>query len=104
MSAITRLLWPALALAMLAGCATAPPAPVTATTWVKPIQVSCQTDAMSEQPCITQARQQCADPAVNTIQLVLAKPATAAVDQYQKEIYDYQATYTCDGQGVASAE
>lgn len=104
MSATTRLLWPALLLAMLAGCATSPPAPVAATRSVKPIQVSCQTDALSEQPCIAQARQQCADPAIDTIHLVLAKPVTTGVDQYRKEIYDYRATYTCNGQGVASTE
>lgn len=97
-----RLLWPALTLAMLAGCATTPPAPVAAATPAAPIQVSCQTDALSDQPCIAQARQKCPDPTIDTIHLVLAKPVTTGVGQYEKQIYDYRATYSCPGQKIAS--
>jgi hypothetical protein len=102
MSATTRLLWPALTLAMLAGCAAAPPAPMASVTPVAAINVSCQTDALSDQPCIAQARQKCSDATVDTIHLVLAKPVTTGVEQYRKEVYDYRATYTCPGQNVAS--
>lgn len=102
MSATTRLLWPALMLAMLAGCATSPTTTMAPVTPVAAINVSCQTDALSDQPCIAQARRTCSDAAVDTIHLVLAKPVTTGVEQYQKQVFDYQATYTCPGQAIAS--
>lgn len=104
MSRSPRLLWPSLTLALLAGCATTPPARVAAATPVAPIQVSCQTDALSEQPCIAQARQRCPNPTIDTIHLVLAKPATTSVDQYETQVYDYRATYMCKEPGAVAAE
>lgn len=95
MSAVTRFLSHAFLPAILAGCASTPPAPVVATAPPAPIAVSCQTDALSDQPCIAAARQACPDAAVDTIRLVLAKPAEATAEPYGRQLYDYQATYTC---------
>jgi hypothetical protein len=91
-------------LAMLAGCAATPPTPIAEATPAAAIQVSCQTDALSEQPCIAQARRKCPDPTIDTIHLVLAKPVTTGTEQYEKQVYDYRATYTCREPGVVSAE
>ena len=91
-----RFLGIAIAPAWLAACATSSPPPVAVVTHhVAPIAVSCTTDAMTEQPCIAQARESCQSPQVDTIHLVLATPVTTGVDQHGKSSYQYRATYTC---------
>ncbi|KAF1004976.1 MAG: hypothetical protein GAK28_03603 [Luteibacter sp.] len=81
---------------LLAACAaTSPPEVAVTRPTVAPIAVSCTTDAMTEEPCIAQARESCASPAVDTIHLVLATPVTLGVEQHTKASYQYRATYTC---------
>lgn len=76
----------------LAACTT-PPARVAGTS--PPIAVSCTTDALSEQPCIAEARQQCASPKVESIRMVAATPVTTGVDQHAVSSYQYRVTYSC---------
>jgi Flp pilus assembly protein TadD len=99
-----RLVWSTIALMALAGCAIAPSAPTNvAITPAAPIAVSCQTDAITDQPCIAMARKRCGSPNVDTIRLVLAKQVPADAQNTPKTVYEYQATYTCPGQRVADA-
>jgi len=95
-------LLPMLALLSLAGCAITQ-APVAEVAPVAPIAVSCTENALSEQPCIAQARQKCASPEVDTIRLVLATPVAMEGGNYTKQRYDYHATYRCP-ESVTSAE
>lgn len=85
-------LWPALALAFLAGCATAPREPAVAANHVA-VAVSCKTDALTDQPCIAMAQQTCPDAAVDTIRMVFAKLGTEK--DHPATTYDYRATYSC---------
>jgi Flp pilus assembly protein TadD len=103
MNIAVRLVWPTVALLALAGCASAPTAPVSvAAAPVAPIAVSCQTDAITDQPCIAAARKRCSAPTVDTIRLVLAKQVPADAQDAQKTVYEYQATYACPAQPVAT--
>lgn len=103
MNVTSRLVWSTVALLALAGCATAPNAPVNvAAAPVAPIAVSCQTDAITDQPCISMARARCSAPTVDTIRLVLAKQVPADAQDTQKTVYEYQATYACPAQPVAT--
>jgi hypothetical protein len=103
MNVTYRLVWPTVALMVLAGCATAPSTlPDVATAPVAPIAVSCQTDTITDQPCIAMARKRCSAPTVDTIRLVLARQVPAEAQDAPKSVYEYQATYTCPGQPVAS--
>jgi Flp pilus assembly protein TadD len=97
--------WPTAALlaVALAGCASAP-VEVAAAPPAAPIAVSCQTDSITDQPCIAMARKCCSEPAVDTIRLVLAKQIPADAQTTPKSVYEYQATYTCPGQPIASTE
>jgi len=95
-----RLLWPTVALLALAGCA-AVPTEVASAPPVAPIAVSCQTDAISDQPCVAMARKRCSAPTVDTIRLVLARQVPADAQDTPKTVYEYQATYTCPAQPVA---
>jgi Flp pilus assembly protein TadD len=99
-----RFLWPTAALLALAlaGCASAPPE-VAASAPVAPIAVSCQTDAITDQPCIAMARKRCSAPSVDTIRLVLARQVPADAQDTPKTVYEYQATYRCAAQPVAEA-
>lgn len=82
--------------ALLAACTASSPPEVAATRPVTaPIAVSCTTDAMTEEPCIAQARESCPSPTVDTIHLVLATPVTLGVEQHTKASYQYRATYNC---------
>ena len=100
----SRVLYAALPLASLVGCASTP-APVAVAPSVASIAVSCTEDALSDAPCVAMARRQCREPQVDTIQLVLAKPVAIPVAEgtYTKERYDYRATYTCP-QSVTSPD
>jgi hypothetical protein len=100
MSVRIHLVWPTAALLALAGCATAP-TEVAASPPVAPIAVSCQTDAITDQPCVAMARKRCGAPTVDTIHLVLAKQVPADAQDTPKTVYEYQATYTCPAQPVA---
>jgi Flp pilus assembly protein TadD len=100
MNVTFRLVCSAVALLALAGCASAP-AEVASSPPVAPIAVSCQTDAITDQPCIAMARKRCSAPAVDTIRLVLAKQVPADAQDTPKSVYEYQATYTCPAQPVA---
>lgn len=100
MNVTFRLLWPTVALLALAGCAAAP-TEVASAPPVAPIAVSCQTDAISDQPCVAMARKRCSAPTVDTIRLVLAKQVPADAQDTPKTVYEYQATYTCPAQPVA---
>jgi hypothetical protein len=100
MSVRIHLVWPTAALLALAGCATAP-TEVAASPPVAPIAVSCQTDAITDQPCVAMARKRCGAPTVDTIHLVLAKQVPADAQDASKTVYEYQATYTCPAQPVA---
>jgi hypothetical protein len=102
MSVRIHLVWPTAALLALAGCATAP-TEVAASPPIAPIAVSCQTDAITDQPCIATARKRCSAPTVDTIHLVLAKQVPADAQDTPKTVYEYQATYTCPAQPVATA-
>lgn len=97
-----RFLCPALALVLLAGCASTT-TPVAESRPIAPIAVSCTEDALSESPCIAMARQKCTEPEVDTIQLVLATPVTMEGGGYTKQRYDYRATYSCPA-SVTSAD
>ena len=101
MNVTSRLVWPTFALLALGGCASAPTEVVTAPP-VAPIAVSCQTDAITDQPCIAMARQRCSSPAVDTIRLVLARQIPADAQDTPKTVYEYQATYNCTAQPVAT--
>lgn len=103
MNVTSRLVGSTVALLMLAGCASAPTAPANvAAAPVAPIAVSCQTDAITDQPCISMARARCSAPIVDTIRLVLAKQVPADAQDTQKTVYEYQATYACPAQPVAT--
>jgi len=99
MSVPIRLAWPTAVMLAMAGCASAPE-PVAVT--VAPIAVSCQTDAITDQPCIAMARKRCSAPTVDTIRLVLAKQVPADAQTTPKTVYEYQATYACPEQPVAA--
>ncbi|MET0937327.1 MAG: hypothetical protein ABWX83_15135 [Luteibacter sp.] len=101
MSVTHRLLCPAIAVVGLAGCATAP-APVAVVSPPATIAVSCETDSLTDHPCLDAARKRCPTPAVDTIHLVLAKQVPAEAQPAPKAVYEYQATYNCPGQRVAS--
>ena len=94
MNGMHRLLWPALLLASLTGCALAP-RPVAVAATPVPIAVSCKTDSMTDEPCLAMARQACPQAAVDTIHLVLAKTDGGA--EHPGKTYDYRATYSCFG-------
>lgn len=100
MSVTIRLVWPTVALLALTGCATAP-AEVASAPPAAPIAVSCQTDAITDQPCVAMARKRCSAPTVDTIRLVLAKRIPAYAQDTPKTVYEYQATYNCPSQPVA---
>jgi len=100
MNVIFRLVWSTVALLALAGCTTAP-TEVASAPPVAPIAVSCQTDAITDQPCISMARKRCSAPAVDTIRLVLARQVPADAQDTPKTVYEYQATYNCTTQPVA---
>ena len=100
MSVPIRLAWPTAVMLAMAGCASAPE-PVAVTPTVAPIAVSCQTDAITDQPCISMARKRCSAPAVDTIRLVLARQVPADAQDTPKTVYEYQATYNCTTQPVA---
>lgn len=102
MSAATRLLWPAFAIVALAGCAS-DPTPLVVVPPPAPIAVACQTDSLTDHPCLDAARKECPTPAVDTIHLVLAKQIPVEAQPSPKIIYEYQATYNCPGQRVASS-
>jgi len=101
MSVPIRLAWPTAVMLAMAGCASAPE-PVAVTPTVAPIAVSCQTDAITDQPCIAMARKRCSAPTVDTIRLVLAKQVPADAQTTPKTVYEYQATYACPEQPVAA--
>lgn len=93
-----RILCPAMLLAILAGCASSPPATVAALPATAGIAVSCTENAITDTPCIDSARRDCSRPAVDTIHLVLADPGAA------KPAYQYRATYVCPvSSGVVAA-
>ncbi|MGF6494638.1 type IV pilus biogenesis protein CpaD/CtpE [Luteibacter sp. 621] len=92
-----KALCPALALAALAGCASAPPAQVTVVPKQGPIAVSCTEDAISDTPCLAAARRDCPRAAVDTLHLVLAK------QDGDKASYQYRATYFCPSTSEAVA-
>lgn len=96
-----HLMGPAAAVLALAGCVTAPPEVAVIPT-VAPIAVSCQTDAITDQPCIAMARKRCSAPTVDTIRLVLAKQVPADAQTTPKTVYEYQAAYACPEQPVAT--
>lgn len=104
MSVTLRHVWPTVALLALGGCATAPTTEIAVTPPVAPIAVSCQTDAITDQPCIAMARKRCSTPTVDTIRLVLARQVPADAQNAPKSVYEYQATYTCPGQRVAASD
>lgn len=103
MNVTFRLVWSTVALLALAGCASTPGATTNvAAVPVAPIAVSCQSDAITDQPCIAAARKRCSAPSVDTIRLVLAKQVPADAQDTPKTVYEYQATYTCPAQPVAT--
>src|SRR4051812_13296965 len=101
MSVPIRLAWPTAVMLAMAGCASAPE-PVAMTPTVAPIAGSCQTEAITDQPCIAMARKRCNTPTVDTIRLVLAKQIPADAQTTPKTVYEYQATYACPEQPVAT--
>ncbi|UPG94480.1 hypothetical protein [Luteibacter aegosomatissinici] len=94
---LLKVLYPAVALAALAGCASAPPPAVAVVPKQGPIAVSCTEDAISDTPCLAAARRDCPRATVDTIHLVLAKPDA------DKASYEYRATYFCPSTSEALA-